>query len=335
MRLYLHFFCLCACCIIGYTSQAQLHIYFVHNSTEISSDEILKIQSVALANEKAEWHIEGKASSSGSAEYNDKLSKNRADGVMKILQAAGIPADRIKMTYSGEAHAHQHVDDPTDRVVIIKYAAAETPKKIIEEIPARTFPLDIIVWDALTQKPVSGTYIIDGKTNPFTHKIHVKSNNNSAIKIKISSEGYKDSVIYVQPRSEVHRVELLPNNVLEKMVFGNIYFFPNSPEILPESFRALEDLYNKLKNKTGIMIEIHGHVNWPVYMGSSTLLDKQHQDLSDQRALAVKNWLIKKGIPAEILTHKGFGASKMLYPDAETEGQMAFNRRVEVILLKQ
>lgn len=335
MKFLIPIFCICFCFLTSYTSHAQLNIYFVHNSTEIAPDEASKIKSTAQANKQAEWQVEGKASSSGSHEYNQKLSKSRADGVVKILQEAGISSDKIKLTYSGENGAHQHVDDPTDRVVIIKYIQVETPEKIIEEAPVRTFPIDIIVWDALTQKPISGTYTIAGKTTKFTNKIHIESDEKKAVQIRFSSEGYRDTVIQIEPRSEIHRVELLPNNVVEKLVFGNIYFFPNSDEILPESFRALEDLYTQLKNKTNVNIEIRGHVNWPVYMGSSTLLDQQHQELSDKRALAVMNWLIKKGIPEKILSSKGFGASQMLYPDAETEGQMAFNRRVEVILLKQ
>jgi outer membrane protein OmpA-like peptidoglycan-associated protein len=55
-----------------------------------------------------------------------------------------------------------------------------------------------------------------------------------------------------------------------------------------------------------------------------------NQWLSDERAKMVYNYLISKGIKAKRLSTIGFGATKMVNPDAYTESDMAENRRVEI-----
>ena len=79
---------------------------------------------------------------------------------------------------------------------------------------------------------------------------------------------------------------------------------------------------------TNVSIEIEGHVNGPRQKNSS-----DYQELSEERALAVKSYLIEKGIDTKRIKSKGYGNTKMLFPDPKSETEMTANRRVEIKIL--
>jgi outer membrane protein OmpA-like peptidoglycan-associated protein len=70
---------------------------------------------------------------------------------------------------------------------------------------------------------------------------------------------------------------------------------------------------------------IEGHTD---SIGSSTL----NQNLSDSRATAVMEYLIKSGVEASRLVAKGFGEDKPIASNSTREGRTS-NRRVEIILI--
>ena len=73
-------------------------------------------------------------------------------------------------------------------------------------------------------------------------------------------------------------------------------------------------------------ILVEGHTD---NTGSATL----NQTLSEQRALAVRNWLMKfYQLPASRFAVKGYGSSKPLASNNTEEGR-AKNRRVSIILI--
>jgi OOP family OmpA-OmpF porin len=53
--------------------------------------------------------------------------------------------------------------------------------------------------------------------------------------------------------------------------------------------------------------------------------------LSEQRAIAVREYLINKGVPASMLTTQGFGPNKPTSTNATLEGRRR-NRRVEFVI---
>jgi hypothetical protein len=73
-------------------------------------------------------------------------------------------------------------------------------------------------------------------------------------------------------------------------------------------------------------IEVAGHTD---SMGS----DAYNMKLSQQRAGAVRNFLISKGVAADRLTAKGYGESQPVADNATREGRIQ-NRRVELVPLK-
>lgn len=324
-------------CVMFFFAQASFAqtnvIHFSHNAAVPEKTDMDELAKTVEENKTAFWSLEGRASSSGSTEHNEVLSQKRIRAVFEKLIALGVSQKNISTKAVGETYANQTIDDAEDRVVIISYKTiiAETP--VVQE--EKKYTTAITVWDGLEQKPISGTYALGNQTFSFTDGFQLSTTNTNPVKIKISAQGYRDSTIVVNPSTASYRAELLPDKVLEKLVFENIYFYPGSPEILPESYRALEQLYIQLKDKKDANIEIRGHINWPLYHERTPDEASQNQKLSELRALTVMNYLIKKGIPREILTYKGMSNTQMVYPQAATEGQMAYNRRVEIIVLKK
>jgi outer membrane protein OmpA-like peptidoglycan-associated protein len=109
-------------------------------------------------------------------------------------------------------------------------------------------------------------------------------------------------------------------------VFDNLNFEFGKADIKKDSFPYLDklaDTLNKAKNWT---LEIQGHTD-----------DKGGDDfnmkLSQNRADAVKNYLITKGVLLDSITAKGFGESKPLVPN-DNDANREKNRRVEFKITK-
>jgi len=109
-----------------------------------------------------------------------------------------------------------------------------------------------------------------------------------------------------------------------KFVTRGILFDVNSDKIKPESSGALKDIANVLKENAGVKVKIVGHTD-------SDGDDKANLTLSEKRAAAVKNYLIKEyGIDEASLTTEGKGESELADKNPTPEGK-ANNRRVEFI----
>lgn len=127
-------------------------------------------------------------------------------------------------------------------------------------------------------------------------------------------------------------LELQPLVAGGNIVLENILFFGDQARILPESFPSLEMLLKTMNENPHMVIEIEGHVNCPSTMNTcdSPEMQQSNQRLSEDRAKAVMQYLISRGVPAGRLSAVGYGASRQLFPHANTESQMRQNRRVEI-----
>ncbi|MFZ1289917.1 MAG: OmpA family protein [Melioribacteraceae bacterium] len=105
------------------------------------------------------------------------------------------------------------------------------------------------------------------------------------------------------------------------MVLDGITFETGKAAITPESEATLQKALKTLTTYQEISVEISGHTD---NVGSA----KSNQKLSEQRAIAVKDWLIKNGIDAGRLTAAGYGSTKPMVPN-DTKENKAMNRRIE------
>jgi outer membrane protein OmpA-like peptidoglycan-associated protein len=152
--------------------------------------------------------------------------------------------------------------------------------------------------------------------------------------IKLSAYNYFDQTkeIKLSGKQEnlIIKIELDRIEVGTNVIFDNILFFGNQAKFLPESNNVLEGIYKTLSQNPKMTIEIHGHVNCPTSVSDCDKMEDFNQKLSVARAKAVYDYLVEQGIEENRLSFRGFGSSKMLYPEAKSEAQMKLNRRVEI-----
>ncbi len=100
----------------------------------------------------------------------------------------------------------------------------------------------------------------------------------------------------------------------------NIFFETGKATLLKKSFSALAAVTKNLKENESIRLEIEGHTD-------NTGAAKTNLILSQKRANAVLNYLVKNGIEKTRLSAKGFGSTKPLATNKTAAGR-AQNRRV-------
>lgn len=105
------------------------------------------------------------------------------------------------------------------------------------------------------------------------------------------------------------------------IVLENIFFDFDKSVLLPQSFVELKKLTDILSAHPEMKIELSGHTD-------SKGKDKYNQKLSENRAKAVYDYLIGKGIDKSRLKYKGYGATQPIADNSTDEGR-AKNRRVE------
>lgn len=104
----------------------------------------------------------------------------------------------------------------------------------------------------------------------------------------------------------------------------SIEFETGSANIRPSSYKVLNEIFESAVVAEGLKLGVYGHTD---DVGS----DAVNQPLSEQRAKAVKEYLLKKGLTESRVESKGFGAAKPV-ADNSTDAGRSKNRRVEIVL---
>jgi len=102
-----------------------------------------------------------------------------------------------------------------------------------------------------------------------------------------------------------------------------ILFDFDSDKIKPQYFTALEVIVAVLKRNPGLKVEIQGNTD---NIGP----ESYNQTLSEKRALAVKGFLVNKGIERQRLKTVGYGAAKNVASNQNEAGR-ALNRRIDFV----
>lgn len=105
-----------------------------------------------------------------------------------------------------------------------------------------------------------------------------------------------------------------------------ILFNSGKSSFKQETFPVLQSITAILKEFPSSKFSIEGHTD-------SDGKDAMNQTLSEERAAAVKNYLIENGIASDRLASSGFGETKPIDTNKTAKGK-ANNRRVEVLLVK-
>ena len=105
-----------------------------------------------------------------------------------------------------------------------------------------------------------------------------------------------------------------------------MFFDVDKATLRKESEIELEKVYEILSKNPAIKIEVSGHTD-------SDGDDEHNLKLSEARALAVKDYLIAKGISADRIQSKGYGETKHIADNLTPENKQ-LNRRTEIKILE-
>lgn len=104
----------------------------------------------------------------------------------------------------------------------------------------------------------------------------------------------------------------------------HIEFETGSDVIRASSYRLLDEIYSAAVIAENLKLGIYGHTD---NVGN----DATNIPLSERRAKAVRDYLLKKGISTSQVETKGYGAEKPIADNTTADGK-AKNRRVEIVL---
>lgn len=124
-------------------------------------------------------------------------------------------------------------------------------------------------------------------------------------------------------------------NTGESMSLDGLGFEPGRHYVLKSSEPVLQKLLQTLKQNKSIKIEIQGHVCCTQNGADGMDLDTREMKLSENRAKAIYDYLVNKGISKNRLSYKGFGRTKPKFELELTPEEEQANRRVEIMILEK
>lgn len=104
----------------------------------------------------------------------------------------------------------------------------------------------------------------------------------------------------------------------------NILFVTGSYKLVASSYKGLDDVVRIMNENSGMKLSIDGHTDW---VGA----DDYNQTLSENRAGAVRTYIISKGIDESRIVSAGHGETKPIADNKTATGRQK-NRRVELTL---
>ncbi|WP_026992582.1 OmpA family protein [Flavobacterium subsaxonicum] len=177
--------------------------------------------------------------------------------------------------------------------------------------------------------------VIETKTTDANGNLTYSVDCNKAYTLQASADGYETNS-FALPKTNGGTIDIpaslkpIDNIIVDgKIVLNSIYFEFDKSNITKEAAYELDKLVQAMKTKPEIVVMGKAHTDT---RGSA----EYNLKLSDQRAKAVVQYVISKGIAKERISGQGFGESepKVNCGDNCTDEQHAQNRRNEFIIVK-
>jgi OmpA-OmpF porin, OOP family len=111
------------------------------------------------------------------------------------------------------------------------------------------------------------------------------------------------------------------------LTLSDVLFESNKAELKADAMRTLYPLVTLLKERPQRSVVIEGHTD-------SSGAESYNQELSQERATAVREFLVSNGINPERIMARGYGEAHPVAPNNTEVGRQE-NRRVEVIVLRE
>jgi outer membrane protein OmpA-like peptidoglycan-associated protein len=110
-----------------------------------------------------------------------------------------------------------------------------------------------------------------------------------------------------------------------KSAFDHLEFETGKSVIRTSSLKSLDELANVMKSRSEFKLSLAGHTD-------DVGKPESNMTLSKNRTLAVKNYLVKKGIQPDRIKTEWFGQTRPIAPNTTPEGRQK-NRRVEMNII--
>lgn len=205
-----------------------------------------------------------------------------------------------------------------------------------EDQPIRTLYFDGFVFDAKTKKALgasfqltnlsNGQVVIQSKADEIDGTFMVPLPVNTDYAIEVSRPGYLpyslnfNMTLKENEQSYHIQIPLNPENSSTENILSNVFFDLNQAKLRPESIVELTSLVNYLKAHPTLKIEIGGHTD---SRGNA----QENLALSTERAKAVHDFLVSKGIVANRLSYKGYGSTSPIITDATIQEMRDANEK--------
>ena len=174
--------------------------------------------------------------------------------------------------------------------------------------------------------------VVDAETGHYAVAVTAKDENDDFLMV-VKKEDYSFSSTLIEPTEETFEkpievnFEVKPIEAGKSVQINDIYYATASYEINAKSYAVLNEFADFLKTNPTVKVEIRGHTD---NIGSA----QTNITLSNQRAKAVYDYLLSKGVPKSNISYKGYGPN-MPIADNKTEAGRAKNRRTEFYILSK
>jgi len=212
----------------------------------------------------------------------------------------------------------------------VKAQALEpTEDKSLMEVTFMDFKSKPRVNQAILFQSITNQKIFSGKTNAKgVAQILLPEGDNYQVRCIAIGDTVDYDIVAIDKEAGAFSYELtLKYEPPKEFTLDDLNFDTGKSTIKSTSFAELNEVYNALAEMPTLEIEISGHTD---NVGNA----EANVKLSQERADAVKNYLVKKGIAASRITTKGYGGSQPISQN-NTEAGRAKNRRTEVRITKQ
>jgi outer membrane protein OmpA-like peptidoglycan-associated protein/opacity protein-like surface antigen len=187
-----------------------------------------------------------------------------------------------------------------------------------------------IISSVSTTSTTSSTITSNVSVSPDAVVVGTFTDYSSVENLSVGST-YKGNGVEVDPRQLITNtvnvssettttISSEETSIFEEALYG-IQFETGSAVITNTSFNILNKVYNVMRNRSAVNYEIGGHTD---NQGNSIA----NQRLSEARAKAVYNFLVKKGISASRLSFVGYGDTNPVADNGSAAGRSK-NRRVQ------
>jgi outer membrane protein OmpA-like peptidoglycan-associated protein len=249
------------------------------------------------------------------------------NGLHDIYQITFMGAEKHPM-YTAEDNLIAYMQKPLSEIAV---------EKKVEVTSTTVTLLKGVVKDDKTKNPLLakieitdnelGEMVAAFETNSLTgrYMVSLPSGKNYGLVVKADKYLFFSENIDVRSNAayqEIYKdIELSPMAVGAKVVLRNLFFESGKAILTSESVTELNRLLVMLNDMPKLRIEISGHTD---NVGSAAA----NQRLSEARAKAVVDYLVKDGINASRLTHVGYGFDQPVAENNTAAGR-AQNRRTE------